>query len=179
VPDDKELVRELGRGNETAFRELVTRESRYLYGIAHAMAGNAEDAEDLVQETFVGALKTRFRGEASVRTWLVKILIKRAAMLRRSSRRKKVCPFPSDANIEESAPISGAASGSGRSDARMDLSVMLAGLSPEHRAVIVLRELEGMSYEDMAAVLNIPRGTVESRLYRAREELRIRFWGYL
>jgi RNA polymerase sigma-70 factor (ECF subfamily) len=64
-------------------------------------------------------------------------------------------------------------------DAKMDLSVMLQTLSPEHRQVIVLRELQQMSYEEMADALGVPRGTVESRLHRAREELRKRFKGYL
>jgi RNA polymerase sigma-70 factor (ECF subfamily) len=67
---------------------------------------------------------------------------------------------------------------SGGTDAKLDLSVMLARLSPEHREVIVLRELEGMTYEQIAAALGVPRGTVESRLHRAREELRKRFKGY-
>jgi RNA polymerase sigma-70 factor (ECF subfamily) len=60
----------------------------------------------------------------------------------------------------------------------MDLAVMLEQLSPEHREVIVLRELEGMTYEQIAATLEVPRGTVESRLHRAREDLRKRFKGY-
>jgi RNA polymerase sigma factor (sigma-70 family) len=66
----------------------------------------------------------------------------------------------------------------GGPDARMDLSVMLERLSPEHREVIVLRELEGLTYEQIATALAVPRGTVESRLHRAREELRKRFKGY-
>ena len=61
----------------------------------------------------------------------------------------------------------------------MDLAAMLETLSDEHRQVIVLRELEGLSYEEMARTLHVPRGTVESRLHRAREELRKRFKGYL
>ncbi len=66
-----------------------------------------------------------------------------------------------------------------QAEARLDLATMLASLSAEHRAVIVLRELQGLSYEEMARALGVPRGTVESRLHRAREELRQRYKGYL
>jgi len=64
-------------------------------------------------------------------------------------------------------------------DVRMDLLEVLSGLSPEHREVVVLRELEGMSYDEIAGVLGVPRGTVESRLFRAREKLRERLRDYL
>jgi RNA polymerase sigma-70 factor, ECF subfamily len=179
VCDDLELVRLIGCGDEAAFRLLVDREARYLYGVAHALAGNAEDAEDLVQETFASVLNGRFRGEASVRTWLVGILVRRAAMLRRSHRRRHG-HRPLDAGTAEAAAAEMATSSeTAGTEARLDLSVMLQSLSAEHRAVIVLRELQGLTYEEIAATLRVPMGTVESRLHRAREELRRRFWGYL
>lgn len=171
MDDDSELLK-LGRSDPQAFRALVERQSQYLYGVAHALTSNDADAEDLVQETFLGAVKGTFRGESSVRTWLVRILVNRAAMLRRTRKRKPESQFD-DAKTQAT---DGSASGS--SDARMDLSAMLAHLSFEHRQVIVLRELEGLSYEEMARALGVPRGTVESRLHRAREELRRRFTGY-
>src|SRR5205814_5137207 len=112
-----------------------------------------------------------FRGEASVRTWLVKILVKRAAMLRRTRSRKTTISMEVD--------VVGESAGVGASEARLDLTTMLAELSAEHRAVIVLRELEQVSYEEIASTLDIPRGTVESRLHRAREEMRKRFRDYV
>jgi len=173
APSDVELLRRIGHGAQDAFRELVNRHSRYLYGIAHSLSGNSSDAEDVVQETFVAVINSKFRGESAVRTWLVQILIRRAAMLRRSKRR-------STTSLEGAKDASAVpARGSGGSDARLDLAVMLEALSVEHRQVIVLRELEGMSYEEMAIALDLPRGTVESRLHRARNELRERFKGYL
>ena len=81
--DDRELLAAVEAGDGSAFATLVERHGRYLHGIAFAMSGNAADAEDLVQETFVAALNARFRGESSVRTWLVKVLVRRAGMLRR------------------------------------------------------------------------------------------------
>src|SRR3954471_22886957 len=84
VPDDDaELLRRTAHDDPTAYRELVNRHARYLYGIAFSLSGNAADAEDLVQETFAATLKSQYRGEAAVRTWLVQILVRRAAMLRR------------------------------------------------------------------------------------------------
>jgi RNA polymerase sigma-70 factor (ECF subfamily) len=177
VPDDAQLLRLIGRGDESAFRELVNRHARYLYGIAYSLTQNPSDAEDVVQETFVAVLKSKFRGESAVRTWLVQILVRQAALLRRT-RSRKIGPAPSD-EARKDLSVAAAGSAVSGSDARLDLAVMLEALSPEHRQVIVLRELEGMTYEEMAATLAVPRGTVESRLHRARAELRERFKGYL
>ena len=165
-------------GDSDAQQALIDRHGRYLFGVAHALTRHAHDAEDLVQETFMGAFRTRFRGESSLRTWLVKILMRRAGMLRRSRRREQSNVSLDASGVNEPAVASGALGGGG-ADARLDLSVMLAALSPEHRQVILLREIEGMSYEAIAESLGVPRGTVESRLHRAREELRKRFKGYL
>lgn len=177
VPDDAQLMRSIGRGDESAFRELVNRHARYLYGIAYSLTQNPSDAEDVVQETFVAVLKSKFRGESSVRTWLVQILVRQAALLRRT-RSRRIGPAAAD-DAKKDLSVAAAGSAVSGSDARLDLAVMLEGLSPEHRQVIVLRELEGMTYEEMAATLAVPRGTVESRLHRARAELRERFKGYL
>src|SRR5258706_8824271 len=92
APSDVELLRQIGHGAQDAFRELVNRHSRYLYGIASSLTGNSADAEDVVQETFIAVINSKFRGESAVRTWLVQILIRRAAMLRRSKRRAGASP---------------------------------------------------------------------------------------
>ena len=181
--DDVELLRAVGRGDEAAFKALVDRHAPYLYGVAHGLAGgNNADAEDLVQETLMAALAGKFRGESSVRTWLVAILVNKAAMMRRSAARRGPHLSLAGGTGDESGsrPIEPATGSSvAGSEARLDLTTMLETLSPDHRAVIVLRELEQMSYEEMAAALGVPRGTVESRLHRAREELRKRFGDYL
>jgi len=176
VSEEMELVRRIGRGDEEALRTLMEREGRYLYGVAHALAGNAADADDLVQETFAAAISSRFRGECTIRTWLVQILVKRAGMLRR---RRRIHQSLDTRPANEPGIRSFGAEATAGAEARLDLSSMLASLSPEHRAVIVLRELQGFTYEEMAKTLGVPRGTVESRLHRAREELRRRFKGYL
>ncbi len=176
MADDSELVKQIGRGDEAGLRSLLDQHGRYLFGVAHALTGNASDAEDVVQETLAAtlnaSLSNKFRGESSVRTWLVKILANRAGMLRRR-------PWRRARHVELNAANEAAgAGGAGGVDARIDLTTMLAALSMDHRQVLVLRELEGLSYEEIAAVLHLPRGTVESRLHRAREDLRKRFEGY-
>jgi RNA polymerase sigma-70 factor (ECF subfamily) len=172
VPDDSELLEQIRRGDQAAYRALLDRHARYLFGIAHSLTrGRASDAEDLVQETFMGALTGHFRGESSVRTWLVKILVNRAAMLRRTRSRHPESALP--------ASVGSSSGGESGVEAKLDLTTMLDALSEDHREVIVLRELQGLSYEEMSKALNVPRGTVESRLHRAREELRKKFKGYL
>ena len=115
-----------------------------------------------------------------MRTWLVGILARQAARCVRGRVRRRALPLDAlGEGSDEGRPEIQTPSPSGRLDARMDLVDMLATLSPEHREVIVLRELEGMSYDDMAGVLGVPRGTVESRLFRARGRLRERWRDYL
>lgn len=171
--DDAELLRRSYGGDQSAFAALVERHARYLTGIALGLCDrNLSDAEDLVQETFVAALTSRFRGESSAKTWLVQILVRRAALLRRTRKHE---PRRSTAGAEVEQTSGSAAP---RIDAKLDLAEMLAGLSPDQRQVIVLRELEGLSYEEMAKTLHVPRGTVESRLHRARAALKDLFRGY-
>jgi RNA polymerase sigma-70 factor (ECF subfamily) len=136
----------------------------------------------LVQETLVAALTSTFRGESKVRTWLVQILVRRAALLRRSRKRQHGETLANAVGAtlaDESRPMPSGSPDTAASDARIDLARMLEALTPEHRQIIVLRELEGMSYDEMAAALGVPRGTVESRLHRARGVLKEKFKGYL
>ena len=158
------------RGDEAAFHELVDRYANEMFRLAVSLVGNATDAEDVLQETFAGAFQAMpdFEGRSSVRTWLSRILVKQAAKWcrRRKVRRTVVL----DASAPGPSPEQGL---------RIDVLGALETLSPEHREVIALREFQGMSYEEIAEVLGVPRGTVESRLFRARQELRDRLRAYL
>jgi RNA polymerase sigma-70 factor (ECF subfamily) len=178
---DTELVRRIRAGDEAAFGELVNRHSDGLYRMAYSVMGSAADAEDILQETFLGAFNrlSAFEGRSSVKTWLVRILLNHASKLRRSQRVRRAETLP-----EQLGPASGdqkfaAASPAAAVQSRVDVNEMLQALSPEHREVIVLRELQQMSYDEIAEALRIPRGTVESRLHRARQELKRRYEGYL
>ena len=166
---EEAFLRRLRRHEQAAFHELVDQFSQQLFRVAYSMVGNAADAEDVVQETFTAAFAGigKFRGESSLKTWLMQILVRQCArVLRTRGRRMTIGIENAEQPVHDPAPAS---------ESRMDVIEMLQKLSTEHREVIVLRELQGLGYEQIAAALKIPRGTVESRLHRAREELRRAF----
>lgn len=186
---DAELVRRARRGDERAFHELVDRHAAWLYRAAVALVGSREDAEDLVQETLVAASKglATFEHRSSVQTWLRRILLNHVSKLyrwRKVRRNQVSIDGPAMAGESGGDPAAGhpalrASSPAGQVESRLDVEAMLATLSAEHREVIVLREIEGLAYEEIAALLHVPRGTVESRLHRARQHLKERYAGYL
>jgi RNA polymerase sigma-70 factor (ECF subfamily) len=175
---DQELVSKARGGDPAAFHELLDRHAAYLFGVAVSMVGNAADAEDVVQETLLGAFRglQGFEGRSSVKTWLTSILIRRTAMRRRYAGRRPVVSLHSVAEAE-SGPS--ASSPTEATDTRIDLMAAIQELSPDHREVVVLRELHGLSYEEMSEALDVPRGTIESRLFRARRQLQERLREYL
>ena len=181
---DEQLAKKAAWGDHAAFRALADRHAAYLLRVAMSLVGNEADAEDVVQHTLVGAYKglSGFRGGSSVKTWLTGIAVRQAARFRRTRSRDKALSISAasgdDAGAGEAlgpqTPSAAAAV-----ESRIDAQTVLAKLSAEHRQVIVLRELEGLSYEEMADALGVPRGTVESRLHRARAELKEalrRYW---
>jgi len=160
IPDDSRLLQQAVGGDAKAFHELVHRHEQRMYRLAVSLVGNSTDAEDVLQEALAGAyrnLKT-FEGRSTVKTWLTRILITQAAKWRRDRRRG---PMVAD-----------------HVGRKIDLQAALRQLSAEHREVLVLREFDGLAYEEIAQVLGVPRGTVESRLHRARNELREKLKGY-
>lgn len=175
---DLELLRKARQGDEAAFRALVDRYADRLYRTAWSLLGNSADAEDVVQETFAGAFRglAGFGERAAVRTWLLRILVRQAARVRQRRKRERTVSIAED--IAEQDPSLTSPSPSDSIDRETDVLAMLAVLSPEHREVLVLREFEGLSYDEIAQTLGVPQGTVESRLHRARRELRERFRGY-
>jgi RNA polymerase sigma-70 factor, ECF subfamily len=178
--NDIELVQRIRRGDASAFTELVSSYSDDLFGLAYSLLGNAADAEDALQQTFLGAFSRiqSFEGRSSLNTWLVRILYNQASKLRRYRRLRRMSPIDTSDGTVEGGPPPRTESAAAAVDSKVDLSAMLEELTPEHREILVLRELQRMSYDELAETLQLPRGTVESRLFRARQELRRRFEGY-
>lgn len=149
--------------------------------MACSVLGNASDAEDVLQETFLGAFNrlSAFEGRSSIKTWLVRILLNHASKFRRSRRVRKTDSLPDQIGPKSGDEKYAASSPAAAVESQVDVTEMLQTLSREHREVIVLRELQQMSYDEISEALRIPRGTVESRLHRARQELKRRYEGYL
>jgi RNA polymerase sigma-70 factor (ECF subfamily) len=178
LPDqsDTKLIRGLRRGEVSAFHELVDCYANRLFGLAYSMLGSAEDAEDAVQETLAGAFRAiaAFEQRSSLWTWLARILVRQVARVRRSTRSIRLTPveIAEDESAEQMSSRHPVASPLAGVDAKIDVAAALAELESDHRQIIVLRELQQMSYSQISQVLGIPLGTVESRLFRARDELR-------
>ena len=175
--DDRRLIADCVAGRTSAFGELVRRYQDRLFNAVLRVVDNAEDAADVVQDAFLNAFQSlnSFKGDSEFFTWLYRIAFNAAISLRR--KRKAVLSFDGGDERPASEPADtseftqpGVALERAEEDALL-LSA-LNRLSPEHRVVLVLKDLEGQKYEDIAQVLDVPIGTVRSRLHRARLELR-------
>lgn len=173
VPErsDDECVRGALAGDRTAYSILVRRHQAALHRHLVRMVGSHDDALDLTQEAFVRAWQALPQWEpgAQFRTWLFRIGSNAALDLLR--RRKTVDFVPLDDAFEAADTAAGPARLAEGAQEMRRLEAALARLTPEHREVVLLREIEGMSYEEIGRVLDITEGTVKSRLARARAAL--------
>ncbi|HYG74069.1 MAG TPA: sigma-70 family RNA polymerase sigma factor [Planctomycetota bacterium] len=178
---DAELLRRAQGGDDLAFDALVERYERELFGMGYFLTGQSSDAEDIVQETFLAAYEglANFESRSSVKTWLTRILYLRAARHHRSGRIRKAAQRLQLSEASLSLLKGSSAGPTVAQEIRIDVLEVLQSLRPEFREAIVLRELDGMSYGEIAEVLAIPAGTVESRLFRARQELKLLLKDYL
>ena len=190
-PTDEVLVAATLDGDRNAYRNLVERHQDRLFRVAFEVVKNQHDAEDIVQESFVKAFLSldKFKAEASFFTWLYRITFNMAVDFQRRSQRRGGQHFEYKEQLGVSTGEQGAdqsfAGGNGfagesiegpydallRKQTGRKLNAAFAGLSDEHRAVITLREVDGLDYEEIAKALRIPRGTVMSRLFYARKML--------
>jgi RNA polymerase sigma-70 factor (ECF subfamily) len=167
--DHRQWIRAAQAGDKEAFTRLVRSYKDYLVRTAYTIVRDRGEAEDVVQEAFVKAFLslTGLKDERAFPTWIATITTRLALD---SIRRRR--PDVS-LSVSEAVPYRdrGAAPASA-AELRMDLAAALAKLSPEHRAVIALREIQGFDYREIADILGIPIGTVRSRLHTARMQLR-------
>jgi RNA polymerase sigma-70 factor (ECF subfamily) len=164
---DADLVSRAQAGRLDAFEELVRRHRLATYRVALRVLGDESDAEDATQDAFVQAWRNLggFRADAAFSTWMYRIVTNRCLNMLRARRRTE--PLPDDREAPATRPDRIA-------EARWqveDLKLAILRLTPEQRAPLVLRELQGCTYEQIAEVLDISIPAVKSRLHRARLEL--------
>ena len=175
VNDDTRLIDETLAGHSAAFGELVKKYQDRLYNTVVHVAGGAEDARDVVQDAFVQAFVKldTFQGSSAFYTWLYRIAFNMAASHRR--RRRPVLSIDRVRETSGTEPVDdteGPNQRVERNERHRQVRQALGRLSNEHRAVLVLREIDGCCYETIAGILELPIGTVRSRLHRARLQLR-------
>lgn len=188
---ETQFIERLKRGEAAAFNSLVTERSGEIYGLLFRLTENSEEARDLTQETFLRAFQNiqHFRGEADLRTWIYRIAINQARnrwrWWRRRRRDSTVSLDSAESNRREpllatlAEPDKDPEQETLARERERALRSALRGLKRIYREAVVLRDLEGFTYEEIAETLAISVGTVKSRLARGRQELRKRLEGSL
>lgn len=178
VDPDRVLVDEANAGNRDAFETLVRRYQHRVVNYTQAIVRDAGEAEDVAQETFIRAYRSlgRFSGESAFKTWLYTIATNTArTALERRGRRDRVGDQSLDddtRNLTAEQVPAGGPDAEATLVTRDAIDRALSELSAELRVAVVLRDVEGLDYKEIAAVTGAPIGTVESRIFRARRRLR-------
>ena len=192
-PVEDQFIERLKKGDAASFEKLVNERSGEIYGLLYRLTENGEEARDLTQETFLRAFQSinHFRGESDLRTWIYRIAINQARNRWRWWKRRR-----REATVSIDEPeIGGGRLGLAatlksptardpeqhtlQNERERALQKALSGLRRVYRETVVLRDIEGFAYEEIANTLNISVGTVKSRLARGRQELRRKLEGSL
>ena len=176
---EAQIVRRVLQGDVNAFEKLVTEYEKAVYAIALRMTGNAEDAADMTQETFIKAYNSlqSFRGDSKFSVWLYRIASNVCLDFLRSRSRKPTVSLSVEDDEGEETELDIADESQSpeqlleRGLTRDAVRRGLEALPPDYRQILLLREIQGLSYEEIADVLQIEVGTVKSRIFRARKRL--------
>ncbi|HEY5792331.1 MAG TPA: sigma-70 family RNA polymerase sigma factor [Chthoniobacterales bacterium] len=179
TPDDV-LISRTREGDPSAFDELVIRYTPRIYGLVYNMTSNHEDTNDLLQEVFAKAYRSihGFKGNSSFSTWLHTIAVNRTInFVKKRGRRQQMSLDDVDANIENDPDFIEATASSdpvretNLNELQKRLNEAMQKLSPNHRAVVTMFDIQGMPHAEIAKVLGTSEGTVRSRLFYAHREL--------
>ena len=182
---EAQFIARLVARDESAFNELVVTYERRVFALVFRMLGGRDEAEDLAQEVFVQVFKAidQFRGESKLSTWIYRIAVNLCKNRSKYLSRRHLGDQDDVDAMAERVPLSAAKGVSVGDVSRpdhlvegMQLEVVvkraIAELEPEFREVLVLRDVEDLSYEEIASITGLPDGTVKSRIHRARAQLR-------
>lgn len=181
VSDDLRLVERVQKGDAAAFEELVHRYHRSVYNLALRLTDNPEDASDIAQETFLKVYRNMhtFRGDAELKTWIYRITVNQSSNLlrwwRRRFRHKSIAIDPEyDGGVSErlTSSLETPEQTTLNTERRRMIQEALSRVKFDFRVAVILRDIEGLSYEEIGQTLGLSVGTVKSRISRGREELR-------
>ena len=178
---DEQLVERALAGDGDAFGEVVRRWERKIYALAYGITGSVEDARDATQETFIAAYRSlpRFRGEAQVSSWLHRIAVNQCITRQRRARARAETGLEEEveAGREQFLSTGREASPAHASESRQRAEAVrraVASLPQELREVVLMKEFEELTFQEIADALQIPLSTVKSRLYTALKQLRLK-----
>lgn len=179
---DRELVVRCQRQDPDAFAELVARHQDRIYTAITRFCGNSEDASDITQRAFINAFRKikDFKGDSAFSTWIYRIAFNQAISFRRENRRAPMSIYSKEDEVlsepaEAINPTERLESQETQRKVQQALDLLEAG----DREIILLKDLQGVSYEEIAEILQIPKGTVRSRLHRARLELKTKLKSFI
>ncbi len=172
---DRELVKLCQDGRARAFDELVARHQDRVFNLVYRFCGNHEDACDVTQRALINAFRKigEFKGDAAFSTWLYRIAFNQSVSFRREQKHRALSLTSKEGEpLHEPADPSSPTEGLESDETRRKVQQALDLLDESDRQVILLKDIQGCSYDEIASVLKIPKGTVRSRLHRARLELK-------
>lgn len=172
-PDDI-LIERTRAGDQDAFRTLVESYTPRVFSLVRNLVRNVAEAEDVTQEVFfkVYSKLDSFREDSAFYTWLYRVAVNTATDHLKKKRQDRAVLVDDLARLPIADEADSPADGASREDLRGEVRKAMARLPEKFRTILVLRELQGLAYEDIARVLKISKGTVESRIFRAREKLK-------
>ncbi len=178
---DEQMVERARAGDREAFGEIVKRWQRRIFALAYGMLGSHDEANDVAQETFFSAYRNlhNFRGEAKVSSWLHRIAVNQCISRQRGRKVRREAPLDPDAAFSEAefAAEAHAASPARVAESRAvakDVQQAVSSLPTELRQVVVMKEFEEMTFQEIADALDLPLSTVKTRLYTALKQLRMK-----
>ncbi len=177
--EELEIINRVRAGDTDAFESLVLEHQNKVYSLALRMVGNEEDARDMAQEAFVRAYTSLagFRGDSKFSVWLYRLTSNICIDFLRSRQRHQTVSLTYDTDDAEGGQLEipderfSPETGLERAELRDSVVRGLDSLSPEFRSILLLREIEGLTYEEIGRALDLEEGTVKSRIFRARKKL--------
>jgi RNA polymerase sigma-70 factor (ECF subfamily) len=178
--DDRELIRRIQAGDRRAFETLLDTYEARVYRLALRFTNSVPDAEDVTQEIFLGIYKNigSFRGKSALSTWIYRVAMNHCLEYRRKRKLDSV-PYNDDLTLISQDWREDPVQSADQQELAARVEAAINRLSPHHREVVVLHELQGLTYQEVATALNVPVGTVKSRLSNAFRRLRDLLGGYI